>query len=178
MNISDFDYKLPKELIAQQPLAKRSNSRLLCLNKTTDTITHHYFKELHKLLSARDLLILNDTKVVPARLYAHKLTGGKVEIFVERIQENNTVLAQTKTSKPLRMGTKLVLTNNTYFEITGYHNKLFILKLHSPYTTETLLRKFGHVPLPPYIKHQPNIYDKKYYQTIYAKHWGGGCCPN
>lgn len=178
MLLSDFDFNLPQELIAQFPLSKRSSSRLLCLNKKTGDITHHYFKDLPDLLAPRDLLILNNTKVIPARLYATKPTGGKAEILIERILGNNKFTAQTKTSKTLKIGGKLILTEDTWLEITGRQdNNLLELSLHSPFDLNTILEKFGQIPLPPYIKRKPDINDQDHYQTIYAKHRGAVAAP-
>lgn len=177
MLLADFDYNLPLELIAEQPLTKRSDSRLLCLNKTSGEITHLHFRDLPLLLTPKDLIILNNTKVIPARLYAHKITGGKVEIFLERILENNQLLAQTKASKSLKIGEKLLLTDDIWFEIIGRRDNLYELFLHAPYSLNAVLENFGQVPLPPYIRHPPTNNDQKYYQTIYAKHPGAVAAP-
>ncbi len=177
MLVSDFDYLLPAELIAERPLPKRSDSRLLCLNKKSGEITHLYFRDLPKLLTPKDLIILNNTKVIPARLYAHKPTGGAVEILLERILDNNKVLAQTKACKSLKNREKLIVDDNTWFEIIGRQDNLFELFLHSQDPIDTILKKFGQVPLPPYIKHTPTSDDQEKYQTIYAKHLGAVAAP-
>ena len=177
MLLSDFDYNLPPDLIAEEPLPKRSDSRLLCLNKKNGEITHLHFRDLPTLLTPKDLIILNNTKVIPARLYAHKPTGGAVEILLERILENNKLLAQTKACKSLKIGTKLTVADDTWFEIIGRQDNLFELFLHSPDSLNTVLKKFGQVPLPPYIKHPPTNDDQKNYQTIYAKHPGAVAAP-
>lgn len=177
MKLSDFDFELPIDLIAQSPTTKRSDSRLLYLDKTTGIITHHYFKNLPDLLTAKDLLIFNNTKVIPARLFATKITGGKVEILIERILPNNILLVQTKTSKSLKINTKLMLTNDTWFEIINRQNVFFELTLHSPLPLNAILEQYGQTPLPPYIKHQPNNVDKQRYQTIFAKHEGAVAAP-
>lgn len=177
MLLSDFDYNLPEELIAQKPLSKRSDSRLLLLNKTTGTITHHHFRDLPDLLTPNDLLILNNTKVIPARLFAYKPTGGKVEILIERILENNKFAAQTKSSKSIKIGDKLLLDDATWFEIVERQNNLFVMELHAAATLSHILEKFGNVPLPPYIKRTPDSNDQEHYQTIYAKHSGAVAAP-
>ena len=176
MDLANFDFKLPTELIAQNPLPERSSSRLLYLNKKTGAIAHHYFKDLPNLITSKDLLVFNDTKVIPARLLTTKPTGGKVEILIERVLANNNLLAQSK-NKKLKIGTKLILTADTWFEITGHQDGFFQLVLHSSCSPTTILNKFGHTPLPPYIKHQPTTMDKKRYQTIYAKHSGAVAAP-
>lgn len=177
MRLADFDFNLPKELIAQFPLSKRSDSRLLVLNKATGTISHHHFKDLPSLLDSKDLLAFNNTKVMPARLFAAKQTGGKVEILIERLLKTNLLLAQIKTSKTLKINTRLVLTNDTWFEVVGRQDSFFELALHSPCSLNTILKQFGHIPLPPYIEHQPTMIDNNRYQTIYAKHEGAVAAP-
>ncbi len=179
MLLTDFDYYLPPELIAEHPLAKRSDSRLLCLDKKTGKITHLHFRDLPNLLTSKDLVILNNTKVIPARIYARKPTGGAVEILLERILDKNKILAQTKACKPLKIHEKLIISSDIWFEITSRQDSLFELLLHSfsEDTIENILDKFGHVPLPPYIKHTPENNDKENYQTIYAQHPGAVAAP-
>lgn len=177
MLLTDFDYTLPKELIAEQPLAKRSDSRLLCLNRKNGEITHCHFSDLPNLLTPKDLIILNNTKVIPARLYTHKSTGGKVEILLERALENNKLLAQVRASKPLKTSEKLILSDDIWFEVISRQGTLFELLLHASEPLNKILDKFGQVPLPPYIKHFPTINDQRYYQTIYAKYPGAVAAP-
>lgn len=177
MSLDDFDFDLPPELIAQFPLASRSASRLLHLDKTSGAIVHSNFKELPNLITAKDLLVFNDTKVIPARLFATKPTGGKVEILVERISENNKILAQIKTSKALKNGAILLLDTENFFIVSGRQDNFFILLLNANLTIAEILTKFGQIPLPPYIEHQPTESDKDRYQTIYAKHDGAVAAP-
>lgn len=177
MLLSNFDFNLPPKLIAQFPLQKRSDSRLLCLNKTTGEISHYKFKDLPKLLEPKDLIIFNNTKVIPARLHANKPSGGKVEIFIERILTDHRFLAQTKSRKPLKTGEKLILNSDICFKITGRQNNLFELSVVSSESIHSILEKLGNVPLPPYIKRQPNLCDQTTYQTIYAKHPGAVAAP-
>lgn len=177
MRLTDFDFNLPPELVAQFPLPKRSASRLLCLDKKTGAIAHHNFKDLPNLITPKDLLVFNNTKVIPARLFATKPTGGKAEILVERILENNKLLAQIKTSKPLKTSARLILTNDTWFEVTGRQDDFFELVLYSPNLLNIILEQFGQIPLPPYITHQPTTIDNDRYQTIYAKHVGAVAAP-
>lgn len=177
MSLDAFDFNLPSELIAQFPLASRSASRLLHLDKTSGDIVHSNFKELPDLITAKDLLVFNDTKVIPARLFAIKPTGGKVEILVERVSENNKILAQIKTSKALKNGAILLLDTENFFEVIGRQDNFFILLLNSKSTITEILAKFGQIPLPPYIEHQPTESDKDRYQTIYAKYDGAVAAP-
>jgi S-adenosylmethionine:tRNA ribosyltransferase-isomerase len=176
-NLDDFDFNLPQELIAQFPSSERSNSRLLCLDKNTGRVEHKIFKDLPELLTEKDLLVFNNTRVIPARLYATKKTGGKAEIFIERALENNRLLAQIKTSKALKVGTELFLDIDTWFEVIGRKDSFFELFLKSPHSFGDVLKKFGHTPLPPYIEHKPDISDIDRYQTIYAKHDGAVAAP-
>jgi S-adenosylmethionine:tRNA ribosyltransferase-isomerase len=177
VRVSDFDYDLPPELIAQKPSAKRSDSRLLCLDKKSGKIAHKYFRDLPGLLTPKDLLILNNTKVYPARLYAQKSTGGKVEILIERILEENKALALAKSSKPLKINEKLFINDNIFFEIIDRHDSLFELSLNSIIPLENVLNTFGKMPLPPYIKRQASDEDEITYQTIYAKKLGAVAAP-
>ena len=177
MLLEDFNYNLPPELIAQTPLSKRSDSRLLCLNKTTGEITHHNFRELYNILAPNDLLVLNNTRVIPARLYTHKATGGKVEVMIERITSNNSLIAQTKSSKSLKIGEKLFLDDNSWFEINGRKENLFVLSFHSAISLDQALNRFGKIPLPPYIRRAPDLNDAQHYQTIYAKQSGAVAAP-
>lgn len=177
MLLDDFNFDLPPELIAQFPLASRSDSRLLHLDKTSGTIAHTKFKDLSQLLTAKDLLVFNDTKVIPARLFATKPTGGKAEILVERVLTDKQILAQIKTSKALKDGAVLLLDNDNFLVVTGRQDNFFILALNSPLTAVAILAKFGQIPLPPYIEHQPTAADQDRYQTIYAKYDGAVAAP-
>lgn len=178
MLLEDFDFKLPQELIAQFPLPRRSASRMLSLDKRTGAVIHCDFKDIPNLITSKDLLVFNDTKVISARLFAIKITGGKTEILIERILENNKVLAQIKASKSIKAGSKLILDNNNWFEIVEHQaNNFFELLLHSSKSLNAVLEQFGQVPLPPYIEHKPTIADKDRYQTIYAKYEGAVAAP-
>ena len=177
MDLANFNFDLPTELIAQSPLSKRSASRLLSLDKTSGKIAHHTFKELPNLLASNDLLIFNNTKVIPARLFTNKPTGGKVELLIERLLPNEKLLVQAKTSKSLKIGTKLILTDDSSFEVVARHDNFFELALNSTHSLNTVLERFGQTPLPPYIKHQPTTDDKNRYQTIYAQHEGAVAAP-
>lgn len=177
MRLADFDFSLPPELIAQFPLPKRSDSRLLYLNKENGSIVHHGFKDLPDLITPGDLLVFNNTKVIPARLFATKPTGGKAEILVERTLENNKLLAQIKTSKPLKIGAKLVLADNNWCEVIGRQDDFFELVLYAPHPLNIILEQLGQIPLPPYIEHKPTTADNNRYQTIYAKHNGAVAAP-
>lgn len=179
-NVNDFDFYLPENLIAQHPLKTRSQSKLLCLKRTTGEINHQNFTDLPNFLKPNDLLIFNDTKVIPARLYGSKLTGGKIEILVERIIADNKILAHVKSNKTLKNGTKLLLENIINAEVVAKKNDLYEIVFYLNKNDNNLLyllEKHGHIPLPPYIKHEPSLLDRERYQTIFAKNAGAVAAP-
>ena len=177
-SVADFFYDLPPELIAAYPTQRRTDSRLLCLNKQTDGIEHKNFKDILTLINPGDLLVLNDTKVIPARLFAHKPTGGKVEILVERILDEERILAHLKSSKSLKVGTQLHLENEIRFEIINRAENLFELKLLDKVDSIlALLNTIGHMPLPPYLQRPDENFDKERYQTIFAQTPGAVAAP-
>jgi len=177
-SLADFSYELPPALIAAYPSAQRTDSRLLCLNKKTGDIEHKQFKDILHLINPGDLLILNDTKVIPARLFAQKLTGGKVEILIERIIEGKRILAHLKSSKPLRLGTQLQLDNGIKLEILERRENLFELDfLDKVSSLLDLLNEIGHIPLPPYLQRPDEIFDRERYQTVFARTPGAIAAP-
>lgn len=175
MNKQDFHFHLPTELIAQYPLAQRSESRLLTYNRQVQEYGHHKFKNIADFLNPGDLLVMNDSKVIPARLYGQKTTGGKVELLVERITGECTFLAHIKASKALRAGGIIVLDQGDRLEILGRDDDLFICKTHVPILD--LLDRVGHIPLPPYISRHDESQDKERYQTVYAQYAGSVAAP-
>lgn len=177
MRLIDFDFSLPPELIAQYPCLPRSASRLLCLDKTTGGIKHKCFNELPELLSPNDLLVFNDTKVIPARLFGKKITGGKIEILVERILTENRVLAHIRSNKKLKIGLVITFDEGYQAEISQRHNDLFELVFHSYEPVLAILEKIGHIPLPPYINRSDESFDESCYQTVYAKNKGAVAAP-
>lgn len=176
--LEDFSYELPEKLIACYPSNQRTGSRLLCLNKSKGDIEHKKFKDILNVINAGDLLILNNTQVIPARLFANKTTGGKVEILIERILDKKRVLAQLKSSKLLRLGTKLILENGVSLEISSRVENIFelIFLVEVPSILE-LLNKIGHIPLPPYIQRADELFDWKRYQTVFASAPGAIAAP-
>jgi len=177
MPISDFDYDLPNELIAQYPTEKRSASRLLDLNRETGHIAHRHFYDLPELLSPGDLLVFNNSRVIPARLYGQKETGGKVEILIERILTEQRVLAQVRSSHAPKPPSILVLTSNIRIEVLGRQNDLFELRFLIDEPIIDVLEAIGQIPLPPYIDRIPDHLDQARYQTIYAKDKGSVAAP-
>lgn len=175
MKLSAFHYNLPDELIARYPLPERSSSRLLVLSKA-GAISHHIFRDILTFLQKDDLLVFNNTKVIPARLYANKLTGGRVEIMLERVIANNEALVLMKASKSPKEGSYLILSDNTKIEVIRKENEFYHLKFHTDDLLK-LLEKIGEIPLPPYLQRAVESDDKERYQTIYAKHQGAVAAP-
>ncbi|EHL31730.1 tRNA preQ1(34) S-adenosylmethionine ribosyltransferase-isomerase QueA [Legionella drancourtii] len=175
MNKQDFYFDLPSELIAQYPLANRSDSRLLTYNRHIGEYGHHQFRDIADFLKPGDLLVMNDSKVIPARLYGHKATGGKVELLVERITGEFTFLAHIKASKALKAGALIYLEQDRQLEVLERHDDLFVCK--SNIDVLQLLHGVGHMPLPPYITRSDEVMDEDRYQTVYAKYEGSVAAP-
>ena len=171
--LSDFDFDLPSELIAQIPLPERAASRLLIVGET------HYedrvFSELLSFLQAGDVLVFNDTKVLNARFYGVKQSGGKVEVLVERVLDARTVLAQVRASKSPLPGTGLRLADSFDVSVGERSGEFFVL--HFPLDAIELIDRYGQLPLPPYIQHAADATDTQRYQTVYAKHPGAVAAP-
>lgn len=177
--LEDFAYELPEKLIAHYPTKQRTDSRLFCLNKTTGVIQHKKFKDILNFINPGDLLVLNNTQVIPARLFAKKTTGGKVEILIEKILDKKRVLAQLKSSKSLKLGTILILETGVSLEITARSENIFeLVFLIEPNTSILeLLNKIGHIPLPPYIQRADELFDWERYQTVFASSPGAIAAP-
>ena len=176
MNIDDFNYNLPENLIAQSPLKERRDSRLLIINPTKQTLQDSFFKQFTSHLSSNDLVIFNDTKVIKARLFGKKLTGGKVELLIERILDNTNATALIKTSKTIKSGMEVMIDKGVYLKIISRKNNLFHVRLKKG-SFEKLLKSYGHIPLPPYIQREDEEQDMIRYQTIYAKNEGAVAAP-
>lgn len=175
MKRQDFYFDLPSELIAQYPLPNRSDSRLLTYNRQTGHHEHHAFKSIADFLESGDLLVMNDTKVIPARFYGTKTTGGKVEFLIERILGNQTFLAHIKTSKALKPGARIDLGDNWQVTMLDRQDDLFHCQLNG--CLDTMMHQLGHVPLPPYITREDDAHDLSRYQTVYARHKGSVAAP-
>jgi len=176
MRRSDFHYELPPALIAQHPLPERSASRLLTLDGATGAFADRMFRDLPSLLAADDLLVFNDTRVVPARLYGHKQTGGAVEFLVERILDAHTALVHARASKPWREGMRVRFAEGVEAEVLGREGEL--LKVAFPGASlPEFLYAHGHVPLPPYIVRDDAAEDRERYQTVYARVPGAVAAP-
>ena len=175
---TDFQFELPDRQIAQLPLPERSASRLLKLDRFGGAVTDMKFKDLPNLLEAGDLLVRNNTRVIPARLFARKETGGRVEILVERLSGNRHCIAQLRASKSPRPGTALVLENGVVVHVTGRQDSFFKLELAAGQgTVSEQLSELGHVPLPPYIQRDDCEADRERYQTVYAQISGAVAAP-
>jgi S-adenosylmethionine:tRNA ribosyltransferase-isomerase len=181
MQTSDFQYQLPEELIANFPAEERSASRLLGLDASTGKLLHRSFKQLLDFVDAKDLLVFNNTRVIPARLFAQKETGGKVEILLERVLDDNKVMAQLRASKSPKPGSRLLFSgdaeNLACAEVIGRDNEFYLLQFAADVDLPALLRTQGHMPLPPYIRRSDQAIDAQRYQTIYAKIDGAVAAP-
>lgn len=177
MHRSDFYFGLPENLIAQTPYPRGNGSRLLMLNKQTGSCHHHRFQALPNLIRENDLLIFNDTQVIPARLFGTKATGGQVKILIERIVGPHQAWVHLGASKPLKAGDCFLLACGISVDVLSRKDSLFLCQFHSEQTLEQLLDAFGVVPLPPYIKRPPEKIDLDRYQTIFAKHKGAVAAP-
>lgn len=177
MKLSDFDYILPEHLIAQAPLRNRSESRLLVVDPQNNTLLNHHFSDLEAFIEAGDLLIFNNTRVIPARLFGRKQTGGKLEVMVERVLNEKDLLAHVRSNKAPRPGTKLQLENEIKCTMVERKDDLFVLRQMGERTWLELLEQYGHVPLPPYIQRFDDHSDRERYQTVYAQFPGAVAAP-
>ncbi len=176
MQRSDFSFELPPELIAQAPLAERVASRLLCLDER-GRISDRSFRALAELLRPGDLLVLNDTRVIPARLHGQKDSGGRIEVLVERVLDERRVLAQVRASKSPRVDAYLHLDGAIVARVLGRDGEFFVLEFFGEETVLTQLERHGHIPLPPYITRADVADDHERYQTVYARAPGAVAAP-
>lgn len=178
MNVKDFYFDLPQELIAQDPLEDRSASRLLVLDKESGEITHRHFRDITEYLKPGDCLVINDTKVIPARLFGIKEgTGAKIEVLLLKRRENDIWETLVKPGKKARPGTRLEFGDGLLkAEVIGVEDEgNRLIQFHYDGIFEEILDQLGQMPLPPYITHQ--LKDKNRYQTVYAKHDGSAAAP-
>ncbi len=174
---SDFHYELPPELIAQAPLAERSASRLLCLDGASERLEDRRMAELPDLLQPGDLLVFNDTRVLPARLRGRKDSGGEVEIMVERLLGGQSIKAQVRASKALKPGRSIELDGGGALEVTGRDGEFYLLHAVGAEPVERLLMRAGRMPLPPYIQREAGPDDDHRYQTLFARTPGAVAAP-
>lgn len=177
MQVSDFSFELPEQLIAKHPLSIRSASRLLHLDAASGNITHYQFHELPSLLNAEDLLVFNNTRVIPARLFGLKETGGRVEILLERMLGTYSARAQIRSSKTPKPGSEILLENSSVkVKVLGRDGSFFNLQFPEP-GVSAIANELGHMPLPPYIDREDEKEDRERYQTIYASKEGAVAAP-
>jgi S-adenosylmethionine:tRNA ribosyltransferase-isomerase len=175
MLVSEFDYELPAELIAQEPTPERSASRLLRLHAASGELEDLAFADLPSLVGASDALVLNDTRVIKALLAGRKRSGGKVEVFVERILAPRAALALIRSSHPPGAGAEIIVGEGVVVQVEGREQDLYRVKFS--HDVEQVLERFGAVPLPPYITHPPRPSDAERYQTVYAAVPGAVAAP-
>ncbi len=175
MHVADFHFDLPESLIARHPLAERRGSRLLVLDGPTGELNHRHFGDLLGYLQPGDLMVFNDTRVIPARLFGQKASGGKLEILVERVLDEERVLAHVRSSKSPKPGSRILIDGGAEAEMVARHEALFELKFAEPVLP--LLDRVGHMPLPPYIDRPDEAEDRERYQTVYARNAGAVAAP-
>jgi len=175
MQVADFFFQLPDALIARHPLAERRASRLLVLEGETGKLSHCNFADLLDHVRPGDLMVFNNTRVIPARLFGQKATGGKLEILVERVVGNRSVLAHVRSSKSPKAGSKILLDGGGEAEMIARHDALFELEFDEDVLP--LLERIGHMPLPPYIDRPDDAADRERYQTVYAQRAGAVAAP-
>ncbi|MFL4557848.1 tRNA preQ1(34) S-adenosylmethionine ribosyltransferase-isomerase QueA [Yersinia kristensenii] len=179
MRVADFSFELPESLIAHYPQPQRSGCRLLSLDGPTGTLTHGIFTDLLDKLVPGDLLVFNNTRVIPARLFGRKASGGKLEVLVERVLDDHRVLAHVKASKAPKPGTELLLGDDENIRATmlARHDTLFELRFDDERDVFTILNAVGHMPLPPYIDRPDEDADRELYQTVYSQRPGAVAAP-
>jgi S-adenosylmethionine:tRNA ribosyltransferase-isomerase len=175
MKLAEFDYQLPPQLIAQHPAQQRSASRLLHLDGSSGALRDLAFSDLPDLVDARDLVVLNDTRVIKARLFGAKASGGRIELFVERILAEHEALGLMRTSRSAKPGTQLIVGDGVAATVLGREEDLYRVRFSEP--VAAVLERCGSVPLPPYITHHAGPGDAERYQTVYAKHPGAVAAP-
>jgi S-adenosylmethionine:tRNA ribosyltransferase-isomerase len=175
MRLAEFDYALPEELIAQRPAPERTASRLLHLDAASGRIEDLAFTDLPALVGKRDTVVLNDTRVIKARLAGHKASGGKIELFVERVLGARDALALIRSSHAPRAGNELIVGDGARVTVTGREADLYRVRFAQD--LDQVLERCGAVPLPPYIRHAPDAADAKRYQTVYAERPGAVAAP-
>lgn len=175
MRTEDFDFDLPENLIAQHPPKLRGSSRLLCVQG--DVLEDRQFAGLLQMIKPGDVLVLNDTRVIKARLFGVKQSGGKVEVLIERVLGEHEVLAQVRASKSPVAGSYLYLSGELDVEVLGREGEFFHLRFNSAVPVLDLLERFGSLPLPPYITHAAEDEDEARYQTVFAREAGAVAAP-
>ena len=177
MRRQDFSYQLPNELIAKYPPDNRTDSRLLVLDGDSGQIGHHQFRFIENLVQAGDLLVFNNTRVIPARVFGHKESGGKIEILIERVLDSHRVMAQIRASKSPKTGTTILLEDGTPVFVATRNEDMYRLTFPEHVKVLDVLEKIGHMPLPPYIDRPAAEGDRERYQTVYGDKPGAVAAP-
>ena len=177
MRLEDFHFEFPEELVAQYPLKERDQSRLLVVNRKTRELNDCDFYDIHKFFKAGDVLVVNDTKVLPARFFGHFETGGKVEVvLLQQVRENHWKCI-TNAMKKTRIGSIIKFSDSVVAEVVALHEEVPILKFFYSGEWDDVLKKLGHIPLPPYLKRNEEEIDATRYQTVYAQNEGAVAAP-
>jgi len=177
MNVSEFDFELPDKLIAKYPKTQRTASRLLEMVGGSGDIRHRGFTDVLDIVSPGDLLVFNNTRVIPARLFGAKESGGKVEILFERKLDDRNFLAHLRASRSPKPGATIIVDSGDKLEVIGRQGALFELRTGEHTEVFSLLQAHGHMPLPPYIDREDEALDDERYQTVYAKNLGAAAAP-
>ncbi|MGC0103424.1 tRNA preQ1(34) S-adenosylmethionine ribosyltransferase-isomerase QueA, partial [Enterobacter asburiae] len=179
MRVADFSFELPESLIAHYPMPERSSCRLLSLDGPTGELTHGTFTDLLDKLNPGDLLVFNNTRVIPARLFGRKASGGKIEVLVERMLDDKRILAHIRASKAPKPGAELLLGDDESIKatMTARHDALFEVAFDDERTVLDILNAIGHMPLPPYIERPDEEADRELYQTVYSQKPGAVAAP-
>lgn len=177
MRVADFSFDLPDELIARYPMAQRNASRLLTLDGNSGALDDKQFTDLLGMINPGDLMVFNNTRVIPARLFGHKASGGKLEILVERMLDDKRILAHVRSSKSPKVDSLIDLDGGYQMKMIARHDTLFELELLSELTILEVLEAVGHMPLPPYIDRPDEDADKERYQTVYNQNPGAVAAP-
>lgn len=177
MRVTDFSFELPDELIARYPTPERTASRLLSLDGNSGQLVDNQFTDILDRVNSGDLMVFNNTRVIPARLFGQKETGGKLEILVERMLDDKRILTHVRSSKSPKVNTKLCLDGGYEMTMLARHDALFELELNDDKTILEVLEEVGHMPLPPYIDRPDEDADKERYQTVYNKTPGAVAAP-
>lgn len=177
MRLDDFDYELPADLIAQHPMTERAASRLMHLDGASGAIADRDFRDLGNWVASGDVVVFNDTRVINARLFGAKPTGGQVELLIERLREDRTALVQLRASKPARVGSTIQLFGGMMVRVLGREGAFYRIRFESDLDIMAYLERHGSVPLPPYIQRTSDTADSDRYQTVYARHPGAVAAP-
>ncbi|MEH6469695.1 MAG: tRNA preQ1(34) S-adenosylmethionine ribosyltransferase-isomerase QueA [Halopseudomonas sp.] len=177
MRVKEFHFELPDELIARHPAEKRTGSRLLCVEGDSGQISHRGFAELLELVAPGDLMVFNDTRVIPARMFGQKSTGGKIEMLIERVVDAHNALVHIRSSKSPKPGASLLLEGQLEAEVTGRRGALFEVRFKGERSLLSWLDEIGHMPLPPYMDRDDHESDRERYQTVYNRAPGAVAAP-